>query len=270
MDPGALPLVGGLGAFFVGAPMAEKKRKDRYRSKASYHSKDPEKRARQLANLNKTTRHKATVVPVATQAEVEQADIIEFATGILNVSFAERPAQEVVLRALYGLALDADQLDLYRQLTGCDRYEGTDCTEGVLAVGARGGKSFLTSVVALYEATRSKWRRYLNAGEPGYAVITATKQQQAEDIIGKQCRRLMEGSRIAHWVRECWASKMTLTNDMVVASFPCNSTAARGLPAFMLIFDEVAHFATEGVRADEAIFSALRPRQAQFPVPSAC
>jgi len=37
------------------------------------------------------------------------------------------------------------------------------------------------------------------------------------------------------------------------------------LPIACLIFDEIAHFYTEGAKADETIFNALRPRQVQFP-----
>jgi hypothetical protein len=194
-------------------------------------------------------------------------DIVEFAEYVLRISFKERPAQKVILKSLYGLPLTEPELEIYRQLTtNASVFEsGTEKVEGIFAVGARGGKSFLTSVIALYEATRDKWAQYLTPGEVGYAVVTATKMQQAQDIIGASCARLMEGSRISHMIKESWTTSLVLSNGMCVASYPCNSTAARGLPIFLLIFDEIAHFRVEGPKADETVNNALRPRMAQFP-----
>jgi phage terminase large subunit-like protein len=66
-------------------------------------------------------------------------------------------------------------------------------------------------------------------------------------------------------IKDSTQSELTLKNNMKIISLPCNSTAGRGLPIACLIFDEIAHFYTEGVKADEGIFNALRPRQVQFP-----
>lgn len=251
-----------------------KKSLNRYRSSESYLAKTPEGRARSMANLelgrknkpkDKQRKYKETKGKIV---NIQKANIIEFATGVLNVSFKERPAQEVVLRSLYGLPLDADQLAIYRLLTGLmNEFEpGIEKTEALLDIGARGGKSFMTAVVALYEATRDKWRQYLNPGETGYAVVIATRQKQAEDIIQKSCSRMLEDSEIAWMLKEApLKASLELSNGMTIASFPCNSTAARGLPIFLLIFDEIAWYMTEGVKADEGIFNALNPRRAQFP-----
>jgi len=217
-------------------------------------------------------RRKGFKLPSTIQKEqevlIQKANIIEFATDIMNVSFVERPAQEVVLRCMYGLTLNEEQLAIYKLLTGNkEEFEpGIEKTEANLDIGARGGKSFMTAIVALYEATRDKWRQYLNPGETGYAVIIATRQKQAEDIIQKSCSRMLEDSAIS-WmlVDKPLKASMELTNGMVIASFPCNSTAARGLPIFLLIYDEIAWYMTEGVKADDAIFNALNPRRAQFP-----
>ena len=121
-----------------------------YRPASTYTSRDPNKRARQLANL-KYSRVKLKKSKGKGKAKIQGLDIVEFATDILGVSFGERPAQEVVLRSLYGLPLSPEQLDIYRQLTSNEQeFEpGTEKTEGVWAVGARGGKSFLSSIVAL-------------------------------------------------------------------------------------------------------------------------
>lgn len=242
-----------------------------YRNRESYLANTPEGRARSMANLE-LGRKKGIKKPNAETkrqvVDIQKANIIEFATDILNVSFTERPAQEVILRCLYGLALNAEQLALYKLMTeNKEEFEaGIEKTEGNFNIGARGGKSFLTSIVALYEAMRDKWAQYLRSGETGYAVIIATRQKQAEDIIQKACSGMLEDSKIS-WMMKAYPLKasLELKNGMTIASFPCNSTAARGLPIFLLIFDEIAWYRTEGVKADYAIFNALNPRRAQFP-----
>jgi len=197
-------------------------------------------------------------------------DIIEFGTdpNYLNLSFKERPAQEVILRSIYGLPLDKEQLKIYRKLTTNKKeFEaGESKLETILNLGARSGKSLIASIIGIYEATRNKWQKYLRPGESGYVVIIATRQKQAEAIIGKNCLSLMENSyHLKKMIKDSTQSELTLTNGMKIISLPCNSTAGRGLPIFCLVYDEIGHFFTEGVKADENIFNALRPRQVQFP-----
>ncbi len=247
-------------------------RSSSYRPAASYHAKDPEARERQLRNLKNRHKFKPTEAIKAqrwTQKQLEASNIIEFAVDCLGLSFNKRPAQEVVLRVLYGLPLTDEQYKILEQLTRPEIvYEsGTEKTEGNFVVGARGGKSMLSSVIALYEATaRAKhWKKFLLPGETGYAVITATRQKQSETIIQANAFRLLEGSKIAHMIDKPLAAELQLTNGLCIASFPCNSTAARGLPIFLLIFDEIAHYRVEGPKADSLIYNALRPRMAQFP-----
>lgn len=223
-----------------------------------------------MANL-KRGKDPGTLPAIIKRAKkLQEIDIIEFATGEnwLNLSFKERPGQEVVLRVIYGLPLNEEQLKIYYRITK-NRKEfeaGIEKEEAVLVLGARSGKSLIASIIALYEATRKKWAKYLNRGESGYIEVISTRQKQSEQIIGANCLRLMENSyNLRGLIKDSTLSELTLKNDMKILSLPCNSTAGRGLPIFCLIFDEIGHFYTEGVKADETIFNALRPRQAQFP-----
>lgn len=242
----------------------------KYRPKSSFISKDPEKRARSLANLKRGRKPGVLKDIIIKTKKLEEIDIIEFATGKdwLGLSFRERKAQEVVLRVIYGMPLNSDQLRIYRKITKNKKeFEaGIMKDEGCLVLGARSGKSLLASVIALYEATRKKWRKYLNKGESGYVEVISTRQRQSEQIIGANCLRLMENSpNLKSYIKDNTQSELILKNDMRILSLPCNSTAGRGLPIVCLIFDEVGHFFVEGKRADETIFNALNPRRAQFP-----
>lgn len=239
-----------------------------YRPKDSYVSSDPDKRGRSLANLMRG-RKRGVKVAAAPAKDLQDIDIITFATDkrYLNLSFRERPAQEVLLRVLYGLPLDRKQARIYRKLTSNKKeFEaGQDKTEAVWVLGARSGKSLLASIIALYEATRNKWQKYLSKGEFGYIVVIATRQKQAEQIIQANCSRLIENSpALSGLAKELYQTELTLTNNMKIISLPCNSTAGRGLPIACFCLDECGHFYTEGVKADQTIYDSLRPRMAQF------
>ena len=166
------------------------------------------------------------------------------------------------------MPLDRDQLKIYRKITkNTKEFEaGIEKEEATLVLGARSGKSLMASIIALYEGTRKKWAKYLNPGESGYIEVISTRQKQSEQIIGANCLRLMENSQnLKSYIKDYTMSELILKNNMRIISLPCNSKAGRGLPIACLILDEIGHFYTEGVKADETIFNALRPRQVQFP-----
>lgn len=242
----------------------------KYRKKSSFIAKDPEARAKQLANLKRGKIPGALPAIIKKAKKLQDLNIIEFATGEnwLNLSFKERPGQACILKVIYGLKLTEEELKIYRKITK-NRKEfeaGIEKEEAVLVLGARSGKSLLASVIALYEGTRDKWGKYLNRGESGYIEVISTRQKQSEAIIGANCLRLMENSyNLRGLIKDSTQSELTLKNNMKIISLPCNTTAGRGLPVACLIFDEIGHFYIEGKKADETIFNALRPRQAQFP-----
>lgn len=223
-----------------------------------------------MANLKQGKKPGTLPAIIKKAKKLEDIDIIEFATGKdwLGISFKERPAQEVVLRVIYGLPLNPDQLKRYRKIaTNRKEFEaGIEKEEAVLVLGARSGKSLIASIIALYEGTRKKWQKYLNKGESGYVVVVSTRQKQSEQIIGANCLRLMENSyNLKSLIEDSTMSELTLRNNIKIVSSPCTSLAYRGNPIICLILDEVGHFYSEGPKADIEILNALNPRRVQFP-----
>ncbi|MBA7529753.1 hypothetical protein ES705_21952 [subsurface metagenome] len=91
----------------------------KYRTKDSFISKDPVKLSHSRANLKRGTRPGTLQKVLTKPKQLEQASIIEFATDplFLGLSFKKRPAQEVVLRSIYGMPLNDDQLKIYQKIT---------------------------------------------------------------------------------------------------------------------------------------------------------
>jgi len=166
------------------------------------------------------------------------------------------------------LPLDKKQLKIFKVLTkGKGKYiPGQIKNEAVLALGARSGKSFLSSICALYEATRGEYQKYVSKGEYIYIAIIATREKQAIAIIQTNCLRMLENSPVLKkMISKTTELEITLKNNIKIVSGPCNSTALRGLAIAVLILDEISFYRIEGPKADETIFNSLRPRQAQFP-----
>ncbi len=149
--------------------------------------------------------------------KLQELNIIDFATGKdwLNLSFKERPAQETILRIIYALPLNDDQLKIYRKITKNKKeFEAEiEKEEAILVLGARSGKSLMASIITLFESIvrAKKWQKYLLKGESGYAVIVSTRQKQSEQIIGANCLRLMENSKnLKGYIKDSTQSELTL------------------------------------------------------------
>ena len=215
-------------------PVSERKRKRRGQTITmnadDFKGKTPEARANQLANLRQYSGKSKPKAPKPDTKALQEANIIEFATEYMGVSFAERPAQEVILRCLYGLPLNMEQIELYRKLTTNEQVfeHNVEKVEGDLAIGARGGKSFMVSVIALYESIvkGDHWRKYLRDKEVGYAVITATRQKQCEDIVQASCTSLLENSSLKYYIEDALTAELKLTNGLAIVSMPCNAGLA--------------------------------------------
>ena len=89
-------------------------------------------------------------------------------------------AWRVVLRAIYGLPITDSDLAVYRRLTGRQRAPVRPFREVWLIVGRRGGKSFISSLIAVYAVT---CRTYvLSPGEVGTFMIVAADRKQARVV----------------------------------------------------------------------------------------
>lgn len=228
--------------------------------------------------------------------EVESLNVIEFANHVLRISFEKRPAQELVLRLMYGLPLPEGQCEIYveqppmdgglrlvpRRMTWMQLHElitgdkeifepGVEKSELVACVGRRGGKSLTSAIIILYESTRSKYRQFVREGEEAWAVLIATRQQQAERVLLRMCMDLIKGANyhFKYYMDETRAIRnmIPFRNGYRIAAYPCSSTAALGLATFVNAFDELAYYHVNGVKSDKEVVNALRPAMSQF---SAC
>jgi len=278
---------------------SDKKQSGNLRTSDSYVSKDEEKRARQLANLKGVQAKAKKPEPEDVEPEpdlfriqesIENSNIIEFCE--VHCGITPYIGQRVALKLIYGEPLEGDdEWQTYLEFTGGAAFTdfdgevfqpqmprevrtqhnvGNEAEEVIVACGARGGKStIISTVVALYEsiARGNHWRKFLRDGETGYAVIVATRQDQAKDIIQKNCANIIKQSdTLKHYLaEEPKTLEISLTNGLKIISLPCNGTAGRGIPVYYFCMDEIAHFRVEGTNTGESVAESIEPRMAQFP-----
>ncbi|MFH1718698.1 MAG: hypothetical protein ABIF19_15185 [Planctomycetota bacterium] len=263
-------------------------RKRAKRPKDSYKAKSPEARERQLANLQQG--RSASRSPrfvnskgVISYENLQRMNIVQFAEIALGMDFTERPAQKMILKMAHGLELTPREREIYLELAEDEAMpdgkvfgEGVDKREICLVLGARAGKSTVSSILATYAGTRECWRPFLQPNEAAYVQLYATRELQSRAIIGQGCLNLLRNSRISYLIDESkgTSNAIYLTNNVVIQSFPANSTSGRGLPTVLLCADEFAFFSTVGPKCAEGIVNAIVPRLAQFDkaehTPKAC
>jgi hypothetical protein len=89
----------------------------------------------------------------------------------------------VVLKAIFGLPMTEDEIVLFRQLTGRQTPPSKQAEEVWLVIGRRGGKSFITALIAVYVACFRDHRPCLSPGERGHVMVIATDRKQARVIM---------------------------------------------------------------------------------------
>ena len=251
-----------------------KTRRKAIRPKSSYRAKSPEARERQLANLRKgrsSTERKPRLINKSGEIPYERLagmTIIEFCEIALGISFEGRVGQRCILKSIYGERLDAAEREIYTKITGNTKVfeENVPKCSALLCLGGRSGKSFLSSAVILKESLQDKWKQYKAKDEVSYGVIIACRLEQARQIIGANCARLVENSRVAYMVEDSWSTALKLKNHATIASFPANAYGARGYAIHALAYDEQAHMSSgDSPKADRLIYDALILRTSQFP-----
>jgi hypothetical protein len=89
----------------------------------------------------------------------------------------------VWLKAVHALPLDDNELSIYQQCTGRTAPPTVPPTEVYTICGRRGGKSFISSLVAAYTACFNSYERHLNAGENAVVLCLARDKDQAKIIF---------------------------------------------------------------------------------------
>lgn len=275
--------------------------------------------AQQKALKEKKTGKKRKKTDSQTENE-QRSRKIEYPSLVDVISFAESgsflqgielyPWQRIILKALYmkthgneELEFTEEEWELMERDLDEDNFESIkdkfkDCNslpirdELVLCLGRRSFKSFLTSIIALYETYKllcqdCPQEKYgIDRLKPIWVINVATNQEQAKIVFDEMEAKIRSCDFFTSRLGKCRMGEMHfLTNadmemndklaenpnlpmvegSVVLTSGNSNSAGLRGHAAIVVIYDEIAHFVdSSGKHSDHSIYTALQPSLQTF------
>jgi len=169
-------------------------------------------------------------------------------------------AQRMSLKAVYGLPLTSEELEVFKLTTGLKSYrEGTEQSEATFILGRRSGKSDkIASSIALYEACCRDHQ--LSVGQMGIVMIVASEKKRQAKIVHSYClKKLEQSAALKKLIRRVTAEEIELRNDVAIQVFPCSIARVRGQSLICFIGDETAYWKIEGRDVDVEVLDAARP-----------
>ncbi len=197
------------------------------------------------------TRAKATSAP----------DIITFVKDDRFLSLSISPAQETLLRGIYGLPLVTDEQREIWTLCTEREYPGQLFGEAMVISGARGGKdSRIAAPIVVYEAVFGGHERRVAKGETGTIVLVAQDAKAAGIAFNYISEYIRQSPVLASLLDgDPLSSSLRLTNGIVIQTFPCTLKSMRGFSIPVAVMDEVAFFRLEGqADSDVEIQTSIR------------
>lgn len=167
----------------------------------------------------------------------------------------------VFLKAVYGLPLTSDELQIFCKHTGRSTYSPPPggWNDVAAIVGRQSGKTRIASLIQDFAATTH--RRKFDDGTPVYALTISQDHRASLRTLFSYARAPFDQvPAMQQLVTSQTADTLTLSNGVTLASYPCRPQAVRGLRACVVVLDELAFFrSSENIPLDREMIRAVRP-----------
>jgi len=172
----------------------------------------------------------------------------------------------VVLKAIFGLHMTAEDLATFYRHTGRSRPPTSPFREVWLLIGRRGGKSFISALVAVFLACFRDYSEVLAPGERGTLMVLAADRRQARTVF-RYITGLIDGvPMLARMVESRTAEAIHLNNRISIEVHTASFRAVRGYTLIGVIADEIAFWRSdESANPDAEVIAALRPGMSTVP-----
>lgn len=172
----------------------------------------------------------------------------------------------VVLKAIFALPMQEDDLLLFRQLTGRTTPPVEQIQECWFVIGRRGGKSFIVALIAVFLACFRDYKSYLGPGEHGVIMIIATDRKQARVIMRYLKALLNAVPMLAAMIERQDSECIDLSNRISIEITTASYRTIRGYTVVAALADEIAFWRSEdSANPAEEILAALRPAMSTIP-----
>jgi hypothetical protein len=161
--------------------------------------------------------------------------------------------------------MDKTSLELFKRCTGSLMKPTGPFRELWVIVGRRAGKSFMSAVMAVYQAIFFDYSKYLSVGERGVIQIVAADKAQA-GVIFNYIKGILHGVPFfTQYIERELTDRIDLTNGISIEVMACSFRSIRGRSLVCFIGDEIAFWKVEGANPDREILAAVRPGMATIP-----
>jgi len=165
----------------------------------------------------------------------------------------------IVLKAIFALPLDLKELKAFRKFTGRKRQPKNPFKETFLIIGRRGGKSFISALIAVYLSVFKDWGARLGPGERGYVMCIASDRKQA-GIVLNYIKEILRLPIFKNMVINETKEEIELNNKVCIAVVTCSYRTLRGYTVLAAICDELAFWRSEySANPAKEVLTALRP-----------
>lgn len=171
---------------------------------------------------------------------------------------------KIALKAVFGLPMNKKDLSVYRKYTDRSKPPKNQFKENFFIVGRRGGKSFISAVIACFLALFHDWRPFLAPGEKGWIMIIATDRVQARVILG-YVKAILQLKMFKNIIEKELTQEIWLNNQVIISIKTCDYRTLRGFTILAAVCDEIAFWRSEGMNPSGEILTALRPALATIP-----
>lgn len=201
----------------------------------------------------------------------KKIDIVKFITHPELLGLAVSPAQETLLRGIYGLPLrNVEQEDLWALCTGGRPYRvGHSFAEVTVIGGARAGKdSRIAAPIVCYEAMYGGHEKHLGKGERATIPLVAQDKNATKIAYGYIRTYFTKSPLLAERViGDPKMQELDLDNNITIQCFPCTLRATRGFSAPVGVMDELAYYRIEAGQSDsdEEVQASMRRGMINFP-----
>ncbi len=170
----------------------------------------------------------------------------------------------VFLKSVFGLELTVEETETFKRLTARSVAPAGPFSEVFALVGRRGGKSFISALIAVFLACCRDWTPFLAPGEFGYVMVIASDRQQARVVLHyvKGILKLPVFKALVA-VDNKW--EIGLRNRIIIAIKTSDYRSLRGFTVCAAVLDELAFWTATGENPAQEILTALRPALATTP-----
>jgi len=192
-------------------------------------------------------------------------DPVRFATEVVGEDLS--PAQRTLLKAIYGLALTAEEAAIFQACTGRPAPDPPRPFYDVCVIaGRRSGKSSrIVANVAAIEAVLGQHEVGLARGEEAVCHVVGPTRDIA-DVTVRLIKGKFQAPLLRPLVRDERVNALTLTNGVVIEVETASRLAGRSRGGPLVILEESAFFPTdEATDPDVEILAALVPTMLTYP-----